>query len=163
MFCLTCNESKIYESFTFWNKLLFHHIQFRCTCMLLLLNCGFFWSLLFGVWDYTIFLLWKCFIIFSYIYLAMTYNFWILYYIFIGVFSYTHVYLLEYSLNFNLCHPVPGTFCFPPFDKTTVCVWLAVLTFIPSQDMNSLCTSLCKVSMVVFWTTVKSAVFPMIV
>ncbi len=21
MFCFTCNESKIYESFTFWNKL----------------------------------------------------------------------------------------------------------------------------------------------
>ncbi len=40
MFYLTCNESKIYESFTFWNKLqekkiLFHHILifFRCICI----------------------------------------------------------------------------------------------------------------------------------
>ncbi len=32
MFYFTCNESKIYESFTFWNKFqkkeLFHDIQF---------------------------------------------------------------------------------------------------------------------------------------
>ncbi len=39
MFYFTCNQSKIYESFTFWNKLqekmnFFHDIQFffRCTC-----------------------------------------------------------------------------------------------------------------------------------
>ncbi len=35
MFYFSCNESKIYESFTFWNKLqekkkLFHNIQIFC-------------------------------------------------------------------------------------------------------------------------------------
>ncbi len=46
MFYFTCNDSKIYESFTFWNKLqekneLFHNIQFLLNvpvyCLLALL------------------------------------------------------------------------------------------------------------------------------
>ncbi len=40
MFYFTCNESRIYESFTLWNKLqkkvLFHDIHFfRCTCIII--------------------------------------------------------------------------------------------------------------------------------
>ncbi len=41
MFYFTCNESKIYKSFTFWNKLqekmnffTIFNFFFRCTCML---------------------------------------------------------------------------------------------------------------------------------
>ncbi len=88
MFYFTCNESKIYESFTFWNKLQEkitfsrHSNLLRCTCMYICIYTVYIY-----IYIYII-----CICVYIYIYIYI-YN------IYIYIYIYLYIYIKNLKTN----------------------------------------------------------------